>query len=95
MANENSKALRLLINKMIAMTDKKIERLSYDKTFKSTVWEKNKDGSYRISYLGQLYSVPNALETELTPGQNVWVKIPGGVLKHMHICGVNRTKQTT
>ena len=95
MANENRNALHLLINKMIAMVDKKNERLGYDKTFKSTVWEKKKDGSYRISYNGQLYSVSNALETELTPGQNVWVKIPGGVFKHMHICGVNRTKQTT
>lgn len=94
MANENSKALHLLISKIIAMVDKKNEQLGYDKTFKATVWDKNKDGSYRISYLGQLYSVPNALDTDVTPGQNVWVKIPGGVFKNMHICGINHAKQT-
>jgi len=31
--------------------------------------------------MGQLYNVPNALGTDLEPGQSVWVKIPGGIFR--------------
>ena len=41
-----------VINIINTILDKK---LKYDRTFKSTIWEKNNDGTYKISYMNQLY----------------------------------------
>lgn len=93
MTNENSKALDILVDKIISIIDKKLENLKYDKTFKSTVWGINDDGTYQISYKNQLYNVHNTLGTDLKLGQSVWIKIPSGIFRNMHICGVNYKKQ--
>lgn len=85
----NSKSSILnLWNKISNMVDEKLSQYKADHTFKSVVWGKNSDGTYQISYLGQKYNVPNALGTELNLGQSVWVKIPNGIFRHMHICGL-------
>jgi len=89
MSKENGKALELLVDKIVSIVESKNQKLAYDKTFKCTIWGKNEDGTYQISYMGQLYDIPNALGTDLAPGQSVWVKIPGGIFRNMHICGVN------
>jgi hypothetical protein len=61
-----------------------------DKTFPAVIH--GKDGSnYQIPYEGILHSIPNALPCDLSIGQLVWVKIPSGELRNMHICGL-RTK---
>lgn len=73
--------------------DERLKKLKYDKTFKSTIWGKNEDGTYQISYMNQLYNVYNALGTDLELGQSVWVKIPSGIFRNMHICGVNYKKR--
>ena len=88
MENENSKALDILINKILYIVERKNEKIKFDKTFKATIWKINTDGTYQINYKGQLYSVPNALGTTLSLGQSVWVKIPSGIFRNMHICGV-------
>lgn len=93
MTNENSKALDMLVNKIISIVDKRNENLKYDKTFKSTVWGKNDDGTYQISYMNQLYNVYNSLGTDLQIGQSVWVRIPSGIFRNMHICGINFKKK--
>ena len=90
----NNKALDVLLNQLMSMTDAKIRKLKYDRTFRSTVWGKNDDGTYQISYQNQLYNVCNALGTDLKLGQSVWVKIPGGIFRNMHICGINYKKQS-
>ena len=92
MQNENTKALDVLVNKIISIIESKNQQLKYDKTFKSTIWGKNEDGTYQISYMNQLYNVYNALGTDLELGQSVWVKIPSGIFRNMHICGVNYKK---
>lgn len=84
----NDKALNVLVNKFKHLIEEHTSKLKFDKTFKSVVWGKNDNGTYQISYLGQKYNVPNALGTELQLGQSVWVKIPNGILRHMHICGL-------
>lgn len=89
MDHTDKRALEVLATKFTQMIEDKTKKLKYDKTFKSTVWEKNEDGTYQISYLGQLYKVYNALGTELQLGQSVWVKIPSGIFRNMHICGIN------
>lgn len=89
----NNKALDVLLNQLMSATDTKMQNLRYDKTFKATVWGKNDDGTYQICYKGQLYNVCNALGTDLKLGQSVWVKIPGGIFRNLHICGVNYKKQ--
>lgn len=73
--------------------NERLKKLKYDKTFKSTIWGKNDDGTYQISYMNQLYNIPNALGTDLQLGQSVWVKIPSGIFREMHICGVNYKKK--
>lgn len=92
MQNENTKAIDLLVNKIASIVESKNQQLKYDKTFKSTIWGKNEDGTYQISYMNQLYNVYNALGTDLELGQSVWVKIPSGIFRNMHICGVNYKK---
>lgn len=36
------------------------------------------------------YAVSDCLIMDILPlvGQSVWVKIPDGILRHMHICGL-------
>lgn len=87
MAGENKKALDVLIDKIIYIVDKKNEKLKYDKTFKSVILGKLSDNIYEINYLGQIYHIPNVPGTAFSVGQLVWVKIPGGDFKEMHICG--------
>lgn len=91
--NLNNKAIDMLIKKMVYITDTKTKNLKYDKTFKTTVWKVNSDGTYGINYLGQMYNVPNALGTLLSPGQSVWVNIPSGIIRNMFICGVNKWRK--
>lgn len=81
-----------ILNSIEILLNKKCKDLKFDKTFKTTIWGKNSDGTYQISYKNQLYSVYNALGTDLEPGQDVWVKIPSGIFREMHICGVNCKK---
>ncbi|MGN0432805.1 MAG: hypothetical protein ACI4EQ_10670 [Lachnospiraceae bacterium] len=81
-----------ILNSVNILLEKRLKALRYDKTFKSTVWGVNADGTYQINYMGQLYDVPNSLGGTLVPGQSVWVKIPNGILRHMHICGINYQK---
>ena len=93
MTDENTKAIDLLVNKIVSIIENKNQKLKYDKTFKSTIWGKNSDGTYHISYMNQLYNVYNALGTNLELGQSVWVKIPSGIFRNMHICGLNYKKR--
>ena len=89
--NENN-IIKFMWNKFSKLVDEKIEKLksSSDKTFKATIWKINSDNTYQINYKKQLYDVPNALSTTLSLGQSVWVKIPSGILRDMHICGIAR-----
>ena len=79
----------MIIKSVNTILNERLKGLKYDKTFISTVWEKNEDGTYQIAHPGQLYNVYNALGTELQLGQSVWVKIPSGIFRNMHICGIN------
>lgn len=85
MGNEN-KALDVLISKVMSAIDSRIRDLKYDKTFKATIWKINSNGTYSVNYKGQLYDVINATGMTLALGQTVWVKIPCGILRNMHIC---------
>ena len=88
MINENNAALDMLVKRLYLMIQEETQNLKYDKTFKSVVWGINDDGTYQISYMNQIYNVPNALGTKLSLGQGVWVKIPCGIFRNLHICGV-------
>lgn len=87
--NEIGNSILKSINTIL---EERLKDLRYDKTFKSTVWGKNDDGTYQISYKNQLYNVYNALGTDLKLGQSVWVKIPGGIFRNVYICGINCKK---
>lgn len=90
--NDVSESIIKIVNAIVDERIKEVKRTS-DKTFKCTIWGKNDDGTYQISHMGQLYNVYNALGTELELGQSVWVKIPSGIFRNMHICGVNYKKR--
>lgn len=77
-----------LWRKITNLIDEKLENTHNDKTFKSTIWKINSDNTYSISYKNKLYDVPNALGTTLPLGQSVWVKIPSGIFREMHISGI-------
>lgn len=81
-----------IIKSILVILEQKMKNMGFDKTFKSTIWNKNDDGTYQISYLGQVYNVYNTIPVDLELGQSVWVKIPCGILRNMHICGVNSKK---
>lgn len=83
-----NEAILLLWDKISNLIDEKIGSQKYDSTFKSTVWKINTDNTYSINYKGQLYNVRSAIDTDLKVGQSVWVKIPTGLLREMHICGI-------
>ena len=91
MVNETNKVNNSILETIKMVIDN--TKLKYDKTFKSTIWGKNEDGTYQISYMNQLYNVYNSLGTDLELGQSVWVKIPSGIFRNMHICGVNYKKR--
>lgn len=80
-------AIDVLTNGIAEALKRQIEHLNYDKTFQSVVLEADSDGSYTILYVGQKYTVKNTMPFDVRPGQSVWVKIPGGDMNLMHICG--------
>ena len=86
--NDNSKAMDVIVNKVIKSISETLNKQPYDKTFTSVVYGKTEDGKYQIPYEGRLRNVQNALPCDLKNGQTVWVKIPNGKLREMHICGL-------
>lgn len=88
MSNRNT--ILNLMSEFSKVVDKKLSTFKCDTTFKSTVWKINDDGTYAISYKGQLYNVPNATKSPLTEGQSVWVKIPSGIFRNMYIDGLGK-----
>lgn len=89
MGNEN-KALDILVNKIMSACESRIKKYKADHTFKTTIWKVNDDGTYQINYLGQTYNVPSAVGS-LKLGQQVWLKIPNGIFREMHIYGTPET----
>ena len=74
------------------LLENKIKSLKLTQLFKTTIWGKNDDGTYKISYMNQKYNVPNGLGVDLNVGQSVWVTIPSGIFRHMFISGICHTK---
>ena len=74
------------------LLENKIKGLKFDRTFKTTIWGKNTDGTYQISHMNQKYDVYNGLGVDLSIGQSVWVTIPSGIFRHMFISGICHTK---
>ena len=87
MLNSIGKQILGNVEKLI---DKKLEKIYCDKTFPSVIYSKNEDGTYKIVYGGQMYSVPCGLGIDLKVTQNVWVTIPCGMknFKDMYISGL-------
>lgn len=87
-------AILSLWDKITKLIDEKFSYAYYDKTFPSTVFKINGDGTYKVSREGNLYDVPCSLGIELKTGQSVWVTIPCGTkkIKDMYISGIRGTK---
>lgn len=79
-----------ILDNLETVLSKKLASIYYDKTFPSTVFKVNGDGTYKIAREGQLYNVPCGLGVELKAGQSVWVTIPCGMkkIKDMYISGI-------
>ncbi len=83
-------AVELLIKNIMDAVDKKCAKLRYDKTFPAVVYGKDEKGKYLIPYEGRLRAISSGLSEELKNGQKVWVKIPCGTLREMHICNIRK-----
>ena len=86
--NNNVKALNILATQIEKLI--KNHEHNYDITFLSVIKQINLDGTYSITdktgtQRKLTCSIPNL---SLNIGQYVWVKIPCGDLKNMHICGI-------
>ena len=87
--NNQKNAIDVMVNKIISILDKKVEKLYYDKTFPSVVYGINDDGTYTIIKAGQKYNVKCAIPNmDIKLGTSVWVRIPCNRLREMHICGL-------
>ena len=72
------------------MIDEKIGNYKADKTFPSVIKQKNTDGTYIVlddsgGERKVKCCIPNV---SLNVGQRVWVKIPNGQLKDIHVVGI-------
>lgn len=90
MSRNNEEAVDVLVKEILKYIGKTVEeKINRDITFKSIV-KKIGDGKYQILGTdGQTRTVKCCIpNVELKVGQTVWVKMPQGKLKDMHICGV-------
>lgn len=90
MSRNNEEAVDVLVKEILKYIGKTVEeKINRDITFKSIV-KKIGDGKYQILGTdGQTRTVKCCIPgIELRVGQAVWVKMPQGKLKDMHICGV-------
>lgn len=84
---ERGKMTKELLNAINIMLE--TSKSHDDKTFSSVIYGKDaKTEKYQIVYEGRLRNIQNSLPCELKIGQLVWVKIPYGRLRDMHICGL-------
>lgn len=86
--NKDIEAIDIIVKEMA--TAIKTHEHNYDRTFGSVIFNVNNNNTYTIQDEGGVQrkvkcALPNLI---LKAGQNVWVKIPGGKLEEMHICGV-------
>lgn len=86
--NEDIRALQIMVKEFVSLI--KNHSHNYDTTFTSVVSSVNTNGTYVIQDEGGVKrnvkcSIPNIT---VKVGQNVWVKIPKGIIEDMHICGV-------
>ena len=82
----------MILNAIDKVFQSKTATIFYDKTFPSTIYGKNEDGTYQIIKDGYMYNVHNGLGTELDVTQNVWVTVPCGLknLKDMYISAIRK-----
>lgn len=78
----------LILKTIDILVEKRLSKHTDDKTFPSVVYGINDDGTYTIIKEKQKYKVKCAINTTLSLGTHVWVKIPCGRLHDMHICGL-------
>lgn len=89
MKNKENKAINLFIKTIMELVEKRIDQARYDKTFASAVYSYDaKKNTYMIVKDCRMREVHSSLEKNISVGQHVWVKIPCGNLKDMHICGL-------
>ena len=79
-----------IIKSIQIIIDRKLSNYKADRTFASVVKQKNSNGTYIVldesgGERKVKCCIPNV---DLKVGQRVWVKIPLGNLKQIHICGV-------
>jgi len=78
-----------ILKSIQTMVDKSIANCKADITYKSVIKEITPKGYVVLDRTGSERTVKCAIPNiELSKGQNVWVKMPQGQIKDMHICGV-------
>lgn len=78
-----------ILKSIQTMIDKSIATYKADKTYKSVIKAIAPKGYIVLDETGSERTVKCCIpNVELKAGQTVWVKMPQGKLKDMHICGV-------
>ncbi len=78
-----------ILKSIQTMVDKSIANCKVDITYKSVIKDITPKGYIILDETGSERNVKCAIPSlVLKKGQNVWVKIPRGQIKDMHICGV-------
>ena len=79
----------VIMSAIETLIDGKLGKLKFDRTYRSAIKDITPKGYVILDDSGSERTVKCCVPgIELKVGQNVWVKVPMGDLKGLHICGV-------
>lgn len=90
MNKEDTDAVDILCKEVLKYIDRAVkEKTASDRTYRTVIKRIEKNGYVITDETGQERTVPCGIpNVELRPMQSVYVKIPCGNLKELHICNI-------
>lgn len=90
MNKEDMDAVDILCKEVLKYIDRAVkEKSASDRTYRTVIKRIDKKGYVIMDETGQERTVPCGIpNVELRPGQSVYVKMPCGNLKELHICNI-------
>lgn len=87
--DNTSDSIKLLVDSIISIVDRKIRESTYDRTVEGTIIKKtikNNKTIYTVRYNNNQYDVSSSIGE--VKSKNVWLKIPCNNINKIHICGI-------
>lgn len=85
--NNSSKAISALIDSVIMIVSKYIDKAEFDVTKQGRIMQLSANGNYVVNMQGAELSVPSSIDTTLSVGDSVWILIPKNNLNDAFIIG--------